>query len=213
MYISVESYEEMYLKEKEESEVSSEVEKLRREIAKLKKKMEAPSYIYEEKSFPNDIDVIGIYRSYLARATLKLSELRGGVSVLTEEERSAALFNSLTRDIACLTLTLGRHFQHKYELILDGKACVREIHLGGRTATREIDAESCISDIISLGLGEWKREYLPEQYGCTLSEPTKWQLRIDYKGGIAPRFFDGLGIFPYNFDRLLKLLGAEDALY
>ena len=50
---------------------------------------------------------------------------------------------------------------------------------------------------------------LPEHYGCTLNEPTRWQLRVDYLSGSAPRFFDGVGVYPYNFSSLARLFGAD----
>ena len=52
MYISVESYEEMYLENKEVSVIEREVEKLRSEISRLKTKMESPAYRYA--SLPGD---------------------------------------------------------------------------------------------------------------------------------------------------------------
>ena len=208
MYISVESYEEMYLENKEVSLIELEVEKLRSEISRLKTKMESPAYRYA--SLPGDGGDIEIYRTYFEKAAEVLSNKLGGVNVLTEEERVALIVDSMIEDIECLTLTLGRHFENKYELRFEGESAeITEIHLGEAPAVREENKSAVLESLRALHIGEWKATYLPEQYGCTLNEPTKWQLRIDYRGGAAPRFYDGLGIFPYNFSSLCKLLGAE----
>ena len=210
MYISVENYEEMYLKNKGADAVEREVEKMRSEICKLKRKMEAPSYSHASKSFPSDDQIIEIYRSYLDKAEEVLSELRGGVCVLTEEERVAGLVDSMTESIECVTLTVGRYLEDKYELSLSGSSAkITEIHLGEDHEAREVDKDEALAALRAIRIGEWRANYLPEQYGCTLNEPVKWQVRIDYSGGAAPAFYDGLGIFPYNFSALCKLLGAE----
>ena len=208
MYISVESYEEMYLKNKEVGVIEREVEKLRSEISRLKIKMESPAYRYA--SLPTDGGDVEIYRTYFEKATEVLSERLGGVSVLTEEEKVALLVDSMLEDMECLTLTLGRHFENKYELRFNGESAeITEIHLGEAPCVREGNKRELLSSLEAMHIGEWKASYLPEQYGCTLNEPMKWQVRIDYRGGAAPRFYDGLGIFPYNFSALCKLLGAE----
>lgn len=210
MYISVESYEEMYLNNKDVAEIEREVEKIRGEIARLKMKIESPAYLYATKSFPTDDKVIEIYRAYFNKATEVLSAKLGVACVLTEEEKVARLVDSMTDEIECLTLTIGRYLENKYELSFDSdSAKITELHLGEAAKIRVGNRDELLSALRELHIGEWKANYLPEQYGCTLNEPTKWQVRLDYRGGAAPRFYDGLGIFPYNFTALCKILGAE----
>ena len=208
MYISVESYEAMYLNNKDVSVLEREVEKLRVEIARLKTKLESPAHRYS--GFSDDNGVVEIYRSYFDKAAEYLSEKLGGISVLTEEEKVARIIDSMTDDIECVTLTVGMYLENKYELNFSADhAEITEIHLGEAPITREGNKVILLEALRALHLGEWKANYLPEHYGCTLSEPTKWQVRIDYSGSAAPRFYDGLGIFPYNFSALCKMLGAE----
>ena len=94
MYISVDSYEEMYLSNKDVGVIEREVEKMRSEISGLKTKMESPAYRYL--NIHTDDGAIEIYRTYLERAMKVLSEKLGGVSVLTEEEKVADLIDSMT---------------------------------------------------------------------------------------------------------------------
>lgn len=210
MYISVETYEEMYLKGKDAETVGREVEKLRNEIARIKRKMESPSYVYAERSYPSDDRVIEICRGYFERAASALAELLGVESVLNEEEKSAKFVDAMSEDISSLTLTVGRYLENKYEIYFTpSSAKITALHLGEEPTVTEAERDLLMDGIAALHLGEWRQLYLPEDYGCTLNEPTKWQLRVEYYGGAAPRFYDGLGIFPYNFSSLCKLLGAE----
>lgn len=210
MFISVDTYEEMYLKDKDAKVVENEVQKLRNEISRIKRKMEMPSYVYSEKRFPTDDQIIEMCREYFKKAIEVLGSFIGADNALTEEEKSAALTDSMTYDISCLTLTVGRHFEYKFELdISDLGARIMKTRLGEETTVEEKDRDAMLSGIYALHLGEWKASYMPQDYECTLNEPVKWQVRIDYYGAAAPRFYDGVGIFPYNFSMLCKLLGAE----
>ena len=66
-----------------------------------------------------------------------------------------------------------------------------------------------LTHLAELHFGEWRDVYSPEQYGCTLSDPEKWQLRIEYKNGSEPYFSDGVGIYPYNFEELCRILEVD----
>lgn len=208
MYISVENYEEIYLKGKDSETVLEEIEKIRREIAKAKTKLESPANVYD--TYPRDESVIDICRKYLASAMKYYSDLTGKACELSEEEKASAIFNSTVSDVSCITLTVGRYLQDKYELTFGSDSAeICEIHLEKEPTVRAVDRKHAMDTVLALNMGEWKESYTPDQYGCTLNEPTKWQIRIDYSGKESPRFFDGFGVFPYNFEVLLKLLGAD----
>lgn len=210
MYISVEKYEEMYLKGKSTAQLSDEINKIRREIARAKNKLESPANVYDNYAYPEQTSAIDIYRAYLDTAMKFYAEETGEPYDLTEEEKASLIFNSAVQDISCLTLTVGNYLQDKYELTFrDTNAELVEIHLGEEPKAKVVDAEYARRVIFALRIGEWKETYTPDQYGCTLNEPTKWQLRIDYSTKSAPRFYDGFGVFPYNFEVLAKLLGAD----
>ncbi len=210
MYISVDSYYDMYLKDKSEDAVAAEVQKLRNEIDRLKRKMESPAHAYESNLSPSEVSVVNIYRDYLRAASEQLATLRGVSSVLTEEEKRALIIDSMLSELAVLTLTVGNYLQYKYSLtVTDSSAVVTATSLGGESHSREVEKEKILSELAELHLGEWRDVYSPEQYGCTLNDPEKWQLRIEYKNGAAPYFSDGIGIYPYNFDELCRILEVD----
>ena len=210
MYISVENYKEMYLNGKDAAAVAEEIQKIRRQIARAKEKLESPANVYDSYANESETSVIDIYKGYLNAALGHLSALTGLPCELTEEEKASLIFDSTVDDISCITLTAGRYLQDKYELTFNGDVAeICELHLGDDSVCRGIDLSHARKTVKALHIGEWKETYTPEQYGCTLNEPTKWQLRIDYRSGSAPRFYDGFGIFPYNFDVLARLLGAD----
>ena len=210
MFISAQCYEELYLDGKDEKAIFAEVEKIRREIAKLKQKMESPSYRAEIHPYPSEGDTVAKYREYLERALDKLSDIREGESIRTPEEERSRAFNGRIDRIAAVTLTQGRYLQYKHELSFeDGTAYLKTFHLDSEPTVKEVSEEKMKLDIEKLYLGEWKSSYSYDSYGFAVNDATRWQLRIDYFGKINPVFFDGVGIFPYNFDDLLRLLEAE----
>ncbi len=210
MNISVECYEELYLNGKDTESIASEVENIRRHIARVKYEMEAPAFSYENRFYPSLLADIEICRKYLSSAIQALNKLKAGVDFLSEEEKASLIFDGECRRIAKLSLTLGRYFEKKYELIFgEASATVMRLKLEEEPEFFDIDLEEAISQIYELHMGEWQEFYRPEDYSCTLNEPCKWHLKIEYKDGIAPRVFEGIGIFPYNFASLCKLLGAE----
>ena len=210
MYISVNNYKEKYLVGKSAAAISDEIVKLRREILKVKNKLESPAGAYDFRSYSNESTAIDIYKEYLFAAVYHLASLTGESPAFTEEEKSSFVFDSVVDDVSCLTLTVGRYLEKKYELDLSGsEASVREMRLESDAVQKSVDIAYAREVIRGLHLGEWKESYTPEQYGCTLNEPVRWQLRLDYANGSAPRFFDGVGVFPYNFSVLCRLLGAD----
>ena len=210
MYISLDNYREIYLKGKSVDQVLDQIEKIRHEISKTKAKLESPANAGNRLAYPSESSVIDVYKGYLNTAMEYVLLLGGEPCDLTEEEKTSQIFDSTVDNISCLTLTVGSYLQNKYELSFStDKAELCEIHLGSDEVKTEIDFARAREKIRALHIGEWKETYTPEQYGCTLNEPTKWQLRVDYSNGACSRFFDGFGIFPYNFHALAKLLKAD----
>ncbi len=211
MFIDVDCYEELYLKGKDRKTVIAEVEKMRSAIDRIKLKMESPLYAYDDRvRYPSETLNIDICRKYLAAAIKYAESEFGETDLLTEEEKAASYVEGLNSKITALNLTIGHYFENTYRLELSGdRARLVSHNRDGEESEETADAARAREVIENLRLGEWKSTYMPENYGCNLSEPVKWQLRVEYCDGIAPRFFDGAGVFPYNFSLVAKLLGAE----
>lgn len=62
MYISVENYKGMYLNGKDAEALRDEIEKLRREIAKVKNKLESPANSYNVRMLSADADAVNVTR-------------------------------------------------------------------------------------------------------------------------------------------------------
>ena len=210
MFISAQCYEELYLDGKDEKAILAEVEKIRKEIAKLKQKMESPSYRAEIHPYPSEGDTVAKYREYLERALDKLSAINHRDSFRTPEEEHSRAFNAKIDRISALTFNQGRYLQYKHELSFEsGAAYLKTFHLDSEPTVKEVDEEKMRLGIKKLYLGEWKSAYSYDNYGFAVNDATRWHLRVEYVGRERPVFFDGVGIFPYNFDDLLRLFEAE----
>lgn len=211
MFIDVDCYEELYLKDKSEDVLRREITRMRSELQRMKRKMESPVYASDDyRRYPSELKNISVCRAYLQRALEYASKMEMGVEVLTEEERAAMLVNSWNSMIVGVSLTVGRHFEYGYYAVVnDDSISLTKTKRDCEDEVSVLTRAEFFGAMNELYLGEWRDSYTPEQYGCTLNEPNKWHLRIDYSDGIAPRFYEGEGVYPYNFDILCKLLNAE----
>jgi hypothetical protein len=62
-----------------------------------------------------------------------------------------------------------------------------------------------------LHIGEWRRKYDISRFGFLMLDGMQWSLNISYSNGTPSRKIHGDNSFPYNFERLLKLFGMENA--
>ena len=208
MLISAAQYHEMYIKNKDVEKIVKEVAELRRGIAGLKRRIESPSYYSEEHMAISEIDQVDASREYLATAIAELERL--GAYEPCEEELVCRYVESSNPDIRRIVLTIGVHFERKYDIDIsgeNGRLTVSKLHES--EVEYPIEKDRVMRVIEELHMGEWRDTYLPEHYGCSLSEPEKWQLRIEYSSGRAPRFYDGAGVYPYNFSRLAEIMKYE----
>ncbi len=210
MLLNAECYRDLYLDGKDEATVLDEIKKLRKEISRLKHKMESPSYPFEEHPFPSERDQLSACRNYLKEAYESLTRL-GITPTFTEEETMSMDFIENASKIRKVSLAIGTYLDHCYELIIyDSEATLCKISNGVKSVEVSLDREKVISTLIDMRIGEWRDSYLPEHYGASFSEPTRWRLLIEFTDSHAPRFFDGAGVFPHNFERIKRLLGVEE---
>ena len=202
MYISVDVYEEMYLKEKDEKAVNAEIAKIREQIKYVINKAEDPSYAYENQTTVQTVSTLKIYRSYLERAVKVLSSLNGGVDVFSEEERAAIYFNSQLENVSCITLCIdGREYSIE---LLSSTAVLSD----DKGIKKELNKDSVLKDLAELYIGNWRETYLPKDYNCVINMPTVWSVNIGFSDKSVNRIFRGEGVYPYNFEELCRIFGA-----
>ncbi len=210
MLLSAEYYRDIYLDGKDEQTVKEEIKKLRREIERLKYKMESPSYPYETHPFPTESDQLSACKKYLNEAYDALSAL-GIAPELSEDELTAREFFENIPHVRKISLSIGIYLDSFYEVrIYQDRACLNRVARGVESVEITLDREKLLSSVAELDIGEWRDCYLPEHYGSNFSEPVRWRLLVEYNEGIAPKFYEGNGVFPYNFSGLTSLIGVEE---
>lgn len=210
MHISVESYEEMYLKDKDEKAVRIEIENIRNQISRLKMRLETPENANEDYRLRPQLSELAVYRRYLESALIRLGELCPGESFLTEDEERAKAIDSVYTEIERVTLYVGTYYQTKHEMrIGDISAMLTKVNLESDVGYYDKIRKDVLAALSEIHFGEWKAKYLPEDYGCSLSEPIRWQVNVAYYGDIAPLKFEGIGVFPFDFELLLKLMEID----
>ena len=161
---------------------------------------------FETHPFPSESDQLTACRSYLSEAyeSLKLS----GIPIEpTEEELLEENFEENASAIRKVSLAIGTYLDRCYELrIYDEEARLCRIADGIKSVEVSLDKDKALRTLLDMHIGEWRDTYLPEHYGSSFSEPTRWRLLIEFSNGHAPRFFEGVGVFPYNFEKIKKLL-------
>ena len=208
--ISQTYYKEMYLEGKDAAAIEREVRHLRAEIARRKEKMESPATAFEERRFPTPGVNVSICREYLNLALDYLSEINGGADVRNESEKAAQIIESLNGNIKAIKLSVINQLEKVYSITISDDSVYLTSSVDGELCGRtELDRFGVMEVIDGLRMSEWKAEYTPEQYGCVLNLPTEWKLTIEYNGATASREYKGRGVTPYNFDILLRLMGAE----
>ena len=208
MLISAECYYDMYIKDKDVSVVKGEADTLRREISRLKRIIEFPSYEYEAHPYPDERMQLEACREYLSCAKKALATL--GAECDTKEELAAKAIEDNNDKILSLVLEMGSKLEGVYELSVSDELCtVTKNTCTERITVKTMTAAEVSEGLNSLHLGEWHEEYKSEDVGSQVSLTDNWRVSIIYKGGIPPRSFYGTGVYPYNFDTLCQLLGTE----
>ena len=209
LLITTECYKETYLDGKNADGIKKEIESLRHGIEKLKMKIESPASTLEGREGFSPREELFAAREYLRVAKEVLFEI-SGEDAESEKEKAAGFINGRCENISRLTLTIGVYLTMKHTLdVLDRESILKVSELHGDEIEVRMDTERVMEEIRELRLGEWRDLYLPEHYGCSMSDAEKWRLAVEFKDGGAPIFFDGVGVYPYNFKSLCALMGAE----
>jgi hypothetical protein len=216
MMISPEGYYELSLKGKNADEILSEIKKLKRHIAKLKRIVENPEY--KSLMCPNESVQISCSREYLERAKETLVEL--GIEYQpTKAELKANEFNKNIPYITNVILSIGGYFygEDKYVVVIaDDNVHYSFAHSDipmsaddFKILDLEMTKEEFLEELKEIHIGEWRKHYDTLRFGYDVCDGTQWTLEIRYSNDIKPIEIFGSNAYPYNFDRLKDLMMCE----
>lgn len=221
MMISPETYYRNNIEGRSEKEILHEIRRLKREISSLISTLEHPDYNDTFRCDPSESTRLYWTREYLEKAEQGLEEA-GATYQPTKAECKAALFDENACFINKLEFTIGG-YDGGYEtttIRFDEERLYMDVNhtLIPKPINFHIEPdylgkkENFIESLKKLHIGEWRKKYTLERFGYSICDGTQWELSIYYDGDIKPVRIYGDNAYPYNFDKLLELLGkdAED---
>ncbi len=216
MMISPEAYLEGELQGKPPAVLMQRVNALRREIARLKRKMEHP--FYTPLGDPSEDVRLSCTRAYLARAKQALVAA-GGACPQTAVERRDEVFNAGLADIERIELSIGGfldgygfhtvcledpvRYEHGSSPFLQSEEKLTET--GAPVSRAEF-----LALLADLHIGEWRRSYDCSQYGICIEDGTQWRVTVTYRDGRRPFVREGSNAYPHNFKAFRALMGGVE---
>ena len=211
MMESTETYYEYNLKGKNAKQIMREIYCLKKKIMTLKKTMERPDYVCL--MAPGEDVQLWCTRLYLEKAKKALAEVGGTYKPDTWEVK-AAEFDENIPHICKIEFSIGGYF-NGYDILvytIDGdnvyrssKHYYRHIYTDMQTGKNiDLNAEEFFCGLAKLHIGEWNSVYDDND----VLDGTQWDLKIHYSNGCEPVKFYGSNAYPYNFDKLLELVGC-----
>ena len=73
----------------------------------------------------------------------------------------------------------------------------------------DTDEESFFEQIKDLHIGEWRKNYTLDRFGCCAPDGSEWTLSIYFSNGQIVKK-GGVNAYPYNFNRLLQILNLHN---
>lgn len=209
MMISPECYYENELKGKTPEQILTVIRSLKRKIAKLKRTLEAPSYICVKA--PNDDVELYWTKKYLERAKAALSE-SGGTYTPTKAEIKEKEFNENIENIRNIEFSIGGFSGYRpkraYTVLKDRIRCEEDYD----GFTFEIGKEEFMEHFQDIDIGEWDSEYSLRKYDIAVLDGIQWYLQIEYSNSKKPVQIYGDNAYPYNFKKLLWLFGIDSSI-
>ncbi len=215
MMICPETFYEMHLKGKNKEEIMTVIRGLKREIGRLKRTMEHPSYAEAIKIHPSEDVRISCSREYLERAIEALEEV-GGTYTPSAAEKRAMDFDSnlpyLTKVEFCIGAFFGGYRMITYTI--DGDTVHTEMDPPFPPCPifeedEALNKERLLSSLEEMHIGEWHKRYDCKRFGRYVLDGTGWHLYLYFSNGHRPVKISGYCDYPYNFDRLLDLFNLD----
>ena len=216
MMISPETYYEENLKGKTATQILFAIRGLKQEISRLKNNIENPNYLC--RMDPSEDVRLWCTRMYLERAKQALVEA-GGTYVPSKAELKAEEFNANIPFISKVEFSIGGFFDgfetRTYTIegdniyIDDEHSLIFKPSDLGDVEIEKMNKDSFLEGLADLHIGEWCSNYDSSRWGDTVLDGTQWHLYIYYSNGRRPVKIEGSNDYPYNFDKLQKLLGID----
>ena len=209
MMISPGSYYDE-VKDKSVEDIKTEIRRLKRTINRLKDEIENPDG-EPDLVCPSRDTVIYWSREYLEMAKKALADAGGEYKETREEERARAFLERLPQ-LRRLELEIGGFFGgwEKYVIEFDGDALKRDtVMVLSELDDPEVETRKELLEYVrDMHLEEWRKDYSPGRYGIQILDGTQWSLKLTYDDR-KTREYAGDNVYPWNFEELCDLFGAE----
>ena len=220
MMISPEIYYEEYLKGKTKEQIMTAIRGIKQDIGRLKNIMERPDYCAELIVHPSEDTRLHWTRGYLEIAKQAYTEA-GGMYNLSKSEQKTADFDTNMNSISKMTFSIGGYFggyrSYIVKLTDELKAYTilwedeEPLSLWDENNEELFTKDTFIEAIKGMHIGEWRRRYSTERFGCVVCDGTQWELEFEYNNGYKTVRFNGDNSYPYNFDKFQMLFGIENS--
>lgn len=208
MFISPESYVEMELQGKSAEEILIEINRLKREIGRLRRELEREQA--DELALVDGKDVaLMMQREYLQAAKVAYAKT-GAVYQMSRAEQPAAKFEADLLSLKRLEYSIGGFFGGYGSVqvdVADGKILnVAVTQPFGRELppVKQVpDCDDLLASLRKLHIEEWRYHY-----DSDIVDGTQWGLKLTYANGRRPREYTGSNNYPYNFEALQELIKA-----
>lgn len=188
------------------------IKSIKIKMRRLKVKMEHPDYRYRTNiKCSTDLLIYKRDRNFLDRAISKYIEI-GGDYKFSKSELSDICFNEKVGEISKIIFTNGGFFEVEQKTVvtlIENEVKV-ETGIFGDLVPFDIgyDKENFLYEFGRLHIGEWRRHYMPENFGMSTLDGEQWSLKIEYNDG-KEKEYAGINAYPYNYEDLISLLGIS----
>lgn len=217
MMISPRTFFEYELKGKSPEQIKTVIRSLKRRISHHKKVLEHPDYTHTID--PSEDVQLWCSRDYLEQAILAL-EASGEAYKPTKKEQKALDFEANIPNISKINFHIGGFFGPNTDVFVDIDQAVH-IYINEIESPLTLPSENYgdyakedfFDSLKELHMGEWNKHYDLTKYDMFVLDGTQWDITIEYNNGRKPFKSSGDNAYPYNFNRLLELLGLDEELY
>lgn len=212
MMTSPDRYYEECLKGKTAAEIMTKIRSLKKEIGRLKKVLEDPSYPDREWAIhPSEAVQLSCTKQYLEYAKKALVEA-GGEYPLSKVDTKVASFNERLASMKKVEFKISNFPYPSNARVVSIEGDGLLLCEGNPYAPKEMkcvhyqcDVAEFINALRAFEFGGWRRRYDTYRYGVAVMDGTSWELKLTFGDGEASVRFTGDNAYPYNYERLEEL--------